>query len=146
MNFKLFQREPTLWIAAINAVIMIVGTLGLRAINQDQAGLFVAVVNAGFAAVNAWAVRPVSPVTFTYLVGTIVALFGSYGLQFTPEQVAAVNAAVIPFLAFLARGAVSPADTVISRESTAVETAREVGSPGTTGIATESERVVKPAT
>lgn len=127
---KLFDREPTLWIAALNAVIMIVGTVGLKAVNQEQAGLFVAVVNGAFAAINAWAVRPVSPVTFTYLIGTIVALMGSYGLSLPTETVAGINMAVIPILALLARGQVTPAETAVSRESTGEEVAREVGAPG----------------
>lgn len=142
---KLFQREPTLYLAFINAVIVILGTIGFKAINQEQAGAFVVVVNAVFAAINAFAVRPISPTTFTYAIGSIVALAGSYGMQFNPETIAAINTAVIPALALLARGQVTPAETFISRESTAVETAREAGSSGTTGIATESERVVKPS-
>jgi hypothetical protein len=129
---KIFDREPTLWIAALNAVIMIVGTVGLKVINQEQAGLFVVVVNAIFAAVNAFAVRPISPVTFTYAVGAIVALFGSYGLTLPADTVAMINAAVIPALALLSRGQVTPADTAISRESTSLEVAREVGAPGPT--------------
>lgn len=111
---KLFGREPTLWIAALNAAIMIVGTVGLHAISSEQAGLFVVVVNAIFAAVNAWAVRPISPVTFTYAIGAIVALMASYGLNLPTETVAAINMAVIPALALLSRGQVSPQDTPVS--------------------------------
>lgn len=141
---KLFQREPTLYLATINAVIVILGTIGLKVINAENAGYLVVAINAVFAAINAFAVRPISPTTFTYAIGSLVALAGSYGLQFNPETIAAVNTAVIPVLALLSRGQVTPAETFISRESTAVETARESGSSGTTGIATDSERVVKP--
>jgi hypothetical protein len=130
---KLFDREPTLWIAGLNAAIMIIGTVGLKAINQEQAGLFVVVVNAIFAAINAFAVRPISPVTFTYAIGAIVALMSSYGLNLPTETVAAINMAVVPVLALLARGQVTPAETPISRESTGTEVAREVGAPGPTG-------------
>lgn len=130
---KIFGREPTLWLAFINAGIVILGTIGLKAINQEQAGLFVVVLNAVFAAVNAFAVRPISPVTFTYAIGSIVALAGSYGLQLPAETVAAINTAVIPVLALLSRGQVTPADTAISRESTGTEVAREVGAPGPSG-------------
>lgn len=130
---KIFGREPTLWVAGLNAVIMIVGTIGLKLINADQAGLFVVVVNALFACVNAFAVRPISPVTFTYAIGSIVALFGSYGAHLPAETVAQINAAVIPALALLTRGQVTPANTAISRESTGTEVAREVGAPGPAG-------------
>lgn len=111
---KLFQREPTLWIAAINAVVMIVGTFGTKWISGDQAALMVVVINAIFGAVNAWTVRPISPVAFTYAIGSIVALGASYGLNLPAETVAALNAAVIPFLALLSRGQVTPEDTAIS--------------------------------
>lgn len=139
---KIFGREPTLWIAFINAVIMIIGTVGLQAISIEQAGLFVVVVNTVFAAVNALAVRPISPVTFTYAIGAVVALLGSYGLHLPTETVAGINMAVVPILALLARGQVTPTDTAISRESTKVETARESGSGGTVAVGTEAERIV----
>jgi uncharacterized membrane protein len=128
---RIFDREPTLWIAGLNAAIMILGTVGLNLINQEQAGLFVVVVNAIFAAVNAFAVRPISPVTFTYAIGAIVALMGSYGLNLPTETVAAINMGVVPVLALLSRGQVTPANTAISRESTSAEVAREVGAAGT---------------
>lgn len=127
---KIFQREPTLYLAFINSVIVILGTVGLRVINADQAAAFVVVVNAVFAALNAFAVRPMSPTTFTYAIGSIVALAGSYGLSFPPETIAAINTAVVPALALLSRGQVTPAETFISRESTGEEVAREVGAPG----------------
>ena len=124
---KLFQREPTLWIAAINAVVMIVGTFGTKWISGDQAALMVVVINAIFGAVNAWTVRPISPVAFTYAIGSIVALGASYGLNLPAETVAALNAAVIPFLALLSRGQVTPEDTAIST------TTRSAGGTVTSG-------------
>jgi hypothetical protein len=84
-------------------------------------------------AINAYAVRPISPVAFTYAIGAIVALVGSYGLTLTNEQVAGINAVVVPVLALLTRGQVTPAETAITRESTPVEVSREVGAPGPAG-------------
>src|SRR5690349_18317158 len=115
---KLFQREPTLWIAAINAVVILIGTFGLRFVSGDQAALIVVVINAIFGAINAWTVRPVSPVAFTYLIASLVALGGSYGLNLPAETVGALNAAVIPFLALLSRGQVTPQDTAVSESTT----------------------------
>jgi membrane-bound ClpP family serine protease len=111
---KLFQREPTLWLAAIGSVVMIVGTFGLKFISGEQAALIVVVINAIFAAINAYTVRPISPVAFTYAIGSIVTLASSYGLNLPIETVAALNAAVIPFLALLSRGQVTPEETSIS--------------------------------
>lgn len=116
-SFRLLGREPTLWVAALNALIMIVGTVGLHAVSIEQAGLFVVVVNALFAVVNAFAVRPISPVTFTYAVGSLVALMASYGLSLPTETVAMINMAVVPALALLTRGQVSPISTPITLPS-----------------------------
>lgn len=111
---KLFQREPTLWLAVINAIVIIVGTFGLRFISGEQAALIVVVINAIFGVVNAFAVRPVSPVAFTYAIGSIVALGASYGLNVPTETLAAINAAVIPILALITRDQVAPQDTVVT--------------------------------
>lgn len=111
---KIFGREPTLWLAVINSAVMLIGTLGLHAISGDQAVLIVVVINAIFGAINAWAVRPISPVAFTYAVASLVALFAAYGLSVPDTTVAAVNAMVIPLLALLSRGQVSPEETAIT--------------------------------
>lgn len=111
---KIFQREPTLYLAVINAIVIIVGTLGLKVISGEQAALIVTVINAIFAAVNAWAVRPISPAVFTYAIASILALLGSYGLQLPVETVAAINATIVPVLALLTRGQVSPEETSVS--------------------------------
>ena len=124
---KLFQREPTLWIAAIGSLVMLVGTFGLKFISGDQAALIVVVINAVFGAINAWTVRPISPVAFTYAIGSIVALAGSYGLNLSAETVGALNAAVIPFLALLSRGQVTPEETAVS------STTRSAGGTVTAG-------------
>lgn len=111
---KIFGREPTLWLATIDAVVIIVGTLGLHLISGSQAALIVAAINALFGAINAWAVRPISPVAFTYAIGAIVALVAGYGLNVPDATLAAINAGVVPILALLSRGQVSPEDTAVS--------------------------------
>lgn len=114
---KLFGYEPTLWIAVANAAVMLIGTFGLRFLDNEQAELIVVVINAIFAAINAWAVRPISPVVFTYAVGAILALAASYGFAVPPETVASLNAFVITVLALLARGQVTPQDTAVSKST-----------------------------
>lgn len=111
---KLLNREPTLWLGVISSLIILLGTFGLKAISGDQAALMVVAINAVFGAINAFTVRPISPVAFTYAVGAIVALAASYGLNLSIETVAALNAAVIPILALLSRGQVEPQETRIS--------------------------------
>jgi len=111
---KLFGREPTLWLGVISSLVILVGTFGLHTLTGLQAALFVVAINAVAGAVNAYAVRPISPVAFTYAVGSIVAVAGAYGLNLPIETVAALNAVVIPALALLSRGQVSPQPTVLT--------------------------------
>jgi hypothetical protein len=111
---KIFQREPTLYLAVLNAIVILVGTLGLRFITGDQAALVVAVINAIFGCITAYAVRPISPAVFTYAVGAVVALLASYGLTIPIETVAGINATLIAILALVTRNQVSPEETPVS--------------------------------
>jgi hypothetical protein len=108
---KLFGREPTLWIGVLSSLVIVIGTFGFNLLSGEQAVLVVVAINAIAGAINAFAVRPVSPVAFTYVVGSLVALAGSYGLELSIETVAAINAAVVPILVLLTRDQVSPQET-----------------------------------
>lgn len=112
---KLFQREPTLWLAVINAVIILLGTFSFHYLTGQQAALIVVAVNAVAAAINAYAVRPISPAVFIYAVASILAVAGAYGLNLSIETVAAINAVIVPVLALLTRGQVSPEETAVSK-------------------------------
>jgi hypothetical protein len=114
---KILGREPTLWIALASQAVVLIGTFGLDIINGEQAALIVVAINAVFAAINAFAVRPVSPVAFTYAVGAIVAVAASYGLELTIEQTAAISALTVGTLALLTRGQVSPVETSVTNAS-----------------------------
>ncbi len=114
---KILGREPTLWIALISQAVVLLGTFQLKFITGEQAALIVAAINALFAAINAYAVRPVSPVAFTYAVGAIVAVAASYGLELPIETVGAISALTVGTLALLTRGQVSPVDTSVTNAS-----------------------------
>lgn len=114
---KLLGREPTLYIAVISQVVILIGTFGFKLLTGEQAALIVVAINAVFAAINALAVRPISPIAFTYAVGSIVAVAGSYGLNLPIETVAAINALTIGVLALLSRGQVSPVETPVTNAS-----------------------------
>jgi hypothetical protein len=114
---KILGREPTLWIALLSQAIVLIGTFGLDLINGQQAALIVVAINAVFAAINAYAVRPVSPVAFTYAVGSIVAVATAYGLELGIETVAGLNSITIAALALLTRGQVSPVETSVTNAS-----------------------------
>lgn len=111
---KILGREPTLWIGVISSALLVLGTVGLHLLTGQQAALIVVAINAIAAAVNAYAVRPISPVAFTYAVGSIVAVAGAYGLNLSIETVVSINAAIIPLLALLTRVQVSPQATALT--------------------------------
>lgn len=108
-------RNPTLWIAVLSNAVILLGTFGFRLLDQTQAGLIVAAIDGVALAVNAYTVRPVAPAAFTYAVGAVVAVFGAYGYNFTPDQIAGVNGVVVATLALLTYGNVSPQETAISK-------------------------------
>lgn len=108
---KILGREPTLYIAVLNALVLGAATLGLRWLDNDQAGLIVAAVNAVMGAINAYFVRPISPAAFTYAASAIVAVMVSYGLAITPEQLIAFNSIMVMVLGLITRGQVSPQET-----------------------------------
>lgn len=114
---KILGREPALVIAAINALVMIVGTLGFSLFTGDQAGLAVAVINAIAGVLTALVTRPIGPAAFTALISAVLALLASYQVNIPGETVAAINAAVYPLLAFLIRGNVSPVETAVTKPS-----------------------------
>jgi hypothetical protein len=114
---KILGREPTLWISLISSGIVLLGTLGFHYLTGQQAALIVALINGIALAINAYAVRPISPVAFTYVVGAAVAVAASYGLNVNADQMASLNALVITTLALLTRGQVSPTETVITKAS-----------------------------
>ena len=114
---KILGREPALVVGAINALIMVAGTLGFSLLGQDQAALWVALVNAASAAILAWTVRPLSPAVFSQLVGAIVAVIAGYGIELSSDFVFAINGALVPILMFLTRGQVSPVETAVTQPS-----------------------------
>ena len=114
---KFLGREPTLWISFAASLVLLLGTLGFRLLDGDQAALIVVAINAIAAAVNAYTVRPISPAIFTYAVGATVAVFATYGLEVSPETLAMLNGVTVMGLGLLTRGQVAPQETRISHAS-----------------------------
>lgn len=119
MNIFGKTTEPALVVGTIVAVISLLGTLGFRFLSADQAGLWIVVINGLAAAVMAWTTRPISPGVFTYLIGSIVALATGYGFELTAEQVNGINGLVVPVLALLTRGQVTPEATGVTKPTEA---------------------------
>ena len=117
---KILGREPTLWIAFIASLILLLGTLGFRWLDGDQAALVVVALNAVAAAVNAYTVRPISPSVFTYAAASLLAVGAAYGLHVSPETQAMLNGLVVMGLGLLTRGQVAPQDTAVTHPSEAL--------------------------
>jgi hypothetical protein len=106
---KIFGREPSLVIATIASLLSLVAGFGLDWLTPGEAAAVVVALNAVLGAWNAWAVRPVSPAAFTYLVGAVATLIAAYGVHVSQSHVGLVNAAVLSVLALVLRGNVTPA-------------------------------------
>jgi len=106
--FKIFGREPALWVSAISGALSLAVTLGVG-LTADQAGAWTAVISGVFAVISAVLTRPIAPSAFTGLVAVVADLLSAYQLNVSAGTVAAVNTAVLAILALLTRGQVSPA-------------------------------------
>lgn len=105
---KIFGREPTVVLQSISALLSIVVTFGFSWLTADQQTLVVAFIGAVFGLVNALAVRPWGPGAFIAFVTAGAALLTGYGLEFRPELVGGITAAIPVLLALQARGQVTP--------------------------------------
>lgn len=108
MSFRVFGREPALYLGVVSAALSLAVTLGVG-LTADQAGAWTAVISGVFAAVTAAVTRPIAPAAFTGLVTVTADLLGAYHYQVSAGTVAAVNTAVLAVLTLLTRGQVSPA-------------------------------------
>ena len=104
---KIFGREPAAFIAAIGSILTVLAALNLSFLSPGQAAALIAVISA---AVLAWTTRPIAPALLTGFVTAAAALFAEYGLDLSPELVAAVSAAVLSIFAFITREQVSPVE------------------------------------
>ncbi|PSL01011.1 hypothetical protein CLV63_101490 [Murinocardiopsis flavida] len=105
---KIFGHEPALIIAVVSASLSLLVVFGVPGVTDATAPLIVAVVTAVFAVATAFTTRPIAPAAFTGLITAVAALLAGYGLEFTGEQVAAVNAMVLAVLTLIARQQITP--------------------------------------
>jgi hypothetical protein len=100
-------REPALFLAVLAGILNIIVAFGLG-VSADQATLIIAAIDAVIGAAMAALTRPVAPAAFTTAVSAVFALLMGWGLDFTAEQVAAVNALVLAGLTLSTRKQVTP--------------------------------------
>jgi hypothetical protein len=117
VEFKLFGRSPTLWVAVITSAVLLLGTFGFGWLTGQQAGLVNAAILAAGGLVTALLVRPFQPAAFTGLLNAMVALVAAYGLNLSPETVTALNTFGLGIFTLLLYGNVSPIETPLTKAS-----------------------------
>lgn len=126
MTPKLFGREPALWIAALQALLMLLFTLGVPGIDGGLAGAVSLVLTAAATAWTALSVRPVAPSIFTGLIVALVQLVARWGVDLSDVQVGSITAFVMLLVTLIFRAQVTPLsdpktiDGVVVAESPAV--------------------------
>jgi hypothetical protein len=121
------KPEWTLIAAALAAVLDWVVGFKLEALSAEQAAAVMVAINAVVAVVVAYKTRPIPPQVYTYLIASLAALGGAYGLNFNAEHTATFTAAAIAVLGLITRHQVSPVESVDTRV---------LGQPATAGATT----------
>ncbi|MGH3745821.1 MAG: hypothetical protein ACRDT8_00295 [Micromonosporaceae bacterium] len=101
-------REPALVLGTVASVLSLVVAMG-GPVDEAQAPLIIAAINALFGVAAAFATRPVQPAVFVGLVTAAAALLAGYGVEVPGDVVAAVNGVVMAVVPLLTRMQVSPA-------------------------------------
>lgn len=109
--FKIFGREPALWVAMASAALSLAVNLG-TGMTSEQAGAWTAVVSGVFAVIAAILTRPIAPAAFTGLVAVVADLLGAYHFHVSGGAIGAINTSVLAVLALVTRGQVSPTPTL----------------------------------
>lgn len=110
---KLFGREPALWIQTLTAIAAVV--VGIIPAADGLAAAITSLVVAGFAAWQAFLVRPVAPTVFSGLIVAAAPLAGLFGLNLTQSRLGLFTAAVAAIMALLVRHQSTPADDPVDR-------------------------------
>lgn len=110
---KLLGREPALWLSVLGSVVTVLVALNLPYLTAGQGAAIVAGVTAVLMAVTT---RPVAPALFTGVLAAGVALFAQYGVHLNDAMVGGLTAVVLSVFALLARGQVSPQETLVTNK------------------------------
>lgn len=108
MTPRIFGREPALWIAVIQAGLMLLFTLGVPGVDAGLAGAVSLVLTAGATAWTAWTVKPISPAIFTGVIVAAVQLGARWGLDLSEMQVSSITAFVALVVTLVARQQITP--------------------------------------
>jgi hypothetical protein len=104
----MFKRDPSLYIAAIAAILGVFVSLGFKSLTAEQAGLIMGAITAAGGVWTAIHTRPIPPSIFTSFLGAGALVLVSYGFNLSPDVLAAVQVAVSSLVGILTWQSVSP--------------------------------------
>jgi len=105
---KIFGREPALWINVITAALSMLVTFGFGGLDDNKATAIVAVLNAGAGVFVAWHTRPIALGLFNGFISAVAVMVAGFGLDFSQQQVGAVQLIAATVLTLIARGQITP--------------------------------------
>lgn len=123
-KFKILGKEPAFFVGVVEALLVLLLTFGVPGLDQNNAGVIVAAVNAALGLVVAYATRTT---LFSALVGfakAAMVLAVTFGVPLTDAQTGAVMAFIMIVASGYLRDRTSPTNTVVS---SATPNARAVG-------------------
>lgn len=108
MTPRIFGREPALWIAVMQAFLILAFTLGIPGVDGGLAGAVSLLLTTAATAWSALAVRPVAPALFTGVLVALVQLLSRWGLDLNEVQVSSITGFVALVVTLVARGQITP--------------------------------------
>lgn len=106
--FKLFGREPVVWLTGLQAVLAVVVSVPALGLDAMTAAWIITAASAVLGALEAWAVRPFTVAAMTVAVRTTAAALVMFGLPVTPELAGAVVGVGTFIMGLIMSNAVTP--------------------------------------
>lgn len=108
MTPRIFGREPALWIAALQGLLMLLFTLGVPGIDGGLAGAVSLALTAAATAWTALLTRPVSPTVFTGVIVAGTQLATRWGLDLNEVQVSTATGFAALLMTLILRDQITP--------------------------------------
>lgn len=105
----IFGRYPAAWLSAITAVLAVIANIPGSPLSGEMAAWVVTVVSAGFTALEAWMIRPVTVAMLTGAVRTTIAAIVLFGVPISDELSGTIVAAVSMIFGLLVHANGTPA-------------------------------------
>lgn len=119
---KILGQEPAFFVSVVEAVLALLLTFPqLVNLDQSEAGVIVAAVNAGMGLVVAYAARDTLYAALVGFAKAVLTLSVTFGLPLTDQQTGALMAVILLVAGAYLRGRTGSTDTAISSASPGVK-------------------------